>query len=283
MQILSVIWNVTPEFIRFTDSYAIRWYGILFSLSYILGYIILHKTFSKEQIPSIVLEKLTLATLLGGVIGARLGHCLFYEPTRYMYNPIRILFVWEGGLASHGGALGILIGLYIISRKLEYSLVFILSRLLLVVPLAAALIRIGNLINSEIYGMPTNVPWGFVFNQSIDVQAGVEQAVPRHPTQIYEALLYLIIFIYLQVYYWRKIQVRGRISEWYILGVFFVGIFVSRFVVEFFKVNQVPFENGMWLNMGQILSIPFILFGIFCLYKKSIADKKSENVYHTQE
>ena len=267
MQIATVIWDISPNLISFTDSYAIRWYGVLFSLGYVFGYLILQHAFKKEGLPIFLLEKMTLATLIGGVLGARLGHCLFYEPLQYIYNPLRILYIWEGGLASHGGAIGILIAYYIVAQKEKVSFFHILSRLMLVVPLAAALIRIGNLINSEIYGIETHVPWGFIFMQSIDVVAGIEKAIPRHPTQIYEALSYLFVFGILQWYYWKQIKNQTQISDWLIQGIFLIGMFTARFVVEFLKVDQVSFENGMFLNMGQLLSLPFIVYGGFAIYK----------------
>ncbi len=262
-----VIWNVSPELVAFTDSYAIRWYGVLFSLGYIVAYFILLQAFKKEKIPQIVLEKLTLAAIVGGVVGARLGHCFFYEPMRYIHNPIEILYVWHGGLASHGGAIGVLIAFWFVIRKMEYSYLFLLSRAMLVVPLTGAFIRIGNLMNSEIYGTETSLPWGFVFQRSSDVIAGIEQAVPRHPTQLYEAGAYILVFIGLQIYYWLNLYKQKTISTNTIIGVFLVGIFASRFIIEFFKVNQVAFESAWYLNLGQLLSIPFILYGVYSLFK----------------
>jgi len=265
--LLQISWNVSPILVQFTETFALRWYGILFSLAYLISYYILVKGFEKEGKSIEILEKITLAAIIGGIVGARLGHCMFYEPLRYIHNPIKILYIWEGGLASHGGGIGILLTFWFISRKYALSFITILSRAMLCVPLGGALIRIGNLFNSEIYGYPTNAPWGFIFNNSIDVQAGIEEAIPRHPTQIYEAILYLLVFIILQWYYWKQIKNKAAISDYFIVGVFLIGIFLSRFVIEFFKQNQVSFENDMVLNMGQILSLPFILFGIYALYK----------------
>lgn len=266
MSVAQIIWNVSPEFLVFSDSYAIRWYGILFSLGYILAYSILIQSFKKEQIPFIILEKMTLAAIVGGVVGARLGHCFFYEPMRYIHNPIEILYVWQGGLASHGGAVGVLIAFWIVIRKSEYSYSFLLSRAMLVVPLTGACIRLGNLMNSEIYGTETTLPWGFIFERSADVGAHIEQAVPRHPTQLYEAGAYFLVFVVLQLLYWKSIRSNNPIKTNLIIGIFLLGIFATRFFIEFFKANQVPFESAWILNLGQILSIPFILYGMYVLF-----------------
>lgn len=268
-----IIWNVSPELLVITESYAIRWYGLLFSFGYIVAYAVLLRAFKKEHIPQLVLEKMTLAAIVGGVVGARLGHCFFYEPLRFLHNPIEILYVWQGGLASHGGAIGVLVAFWFVIRKFEYSYAFLLSRALLVVPITGAFIRLGNLMNSEIYGNETSLPWGFVFERSSDVLAGIEHAVPRHPTQLYEAGAYILLFIGLQWYYWRAISKQKSVSTYTIIGIFLIGIFASRFFIEFLKVNQVAFESAWILNLGQLLSIPFILYGIYALYRA-----KSEKV-----
>lgn len=268
MSLSTIIWNVSPNLISITESYAIRWYGVLFSLGYVLSYFILLRAFQKEKLPIKLLEKITFAAIVGGVVGARLGHCFFYEPFRYINNPIKILYVWEGGLASHGGAIGVLIAFWIVLRnETTYSKAFVLSRALLVVPLAGACIRIGNLMNSEIYGNETTLPWGFTFKNSTDVVANIEVAVPRHPTQLYEAIAYLLLFAYLQYYYWKQLRNKKEISEYYIIGIFLIGLFGARVIIEFFKLNQVSFENSLFLNMGQILSLPFIILGILALIK----------------
>ncbi len=266
MMLNFIIWTVQPEAIVFTESYAVRWYGILFAIGYLLSYFLLQKIFLKEKLPLSLLEKATLASIIGGIVGARLGHCLFYEPTRYLHDPLSILYIWEGGLASHGGAIGILLAFLVVVRKSKYSYATVMARAMLVVPLAAFFIRMGNLMNSEIYGVPTNVPWGFVF-------ANMGETLPKHPTQIYEGLAYLLTFGILQYYAWKQLRAQKKLSNSFIMGVFLIGIFFTRFLIEFIKEPQVLFESTMLLNMGQLLSIPFFLCGFFLLWK-AIYEKK---------
>jgi len=266
MILFSVIWNVPPEFFVVTDSYAVRWYGVLFALGYLLSYYILQRIFVKENLPLPLLEKATLASIIGGVLGARLGHCIFYEPLRYLQDPLSILYVWEGGLASHGGAIGIVLAFLIVVRKSEISYATIMARAMLVVPLAGFFIRMGNLMNSEIYGVQTNAPWGFVFSY-------VGETVPKHPTQIYEALAYLLTFIVLQYYAWKQLRTLKKLSNHFIIGIFLIGIFFTRFLIEFIKEPQVLFETTMLLNMGQLLSIPFFVYGFWVLWKELRVNK----------
>jgi prolipoprotein diacylglyceryl transferase len=263
----AINWEFAPEIISITDSYGIRWYGVLFALGYLLSYFILSKIFTKEGLSLVILDKITLASIIGGVVGARLGHSIFYEPARYLSDPLSVLYIWEGGLASHGGAIGILIAFWIVSVRNSIPFSTLLSRAMLVVPLAAVFIRLGNLANSEIYGIPTNMPWGFVFPNSINVVYGLESLEPRHPTQIYEAIAYLITFIILQKYAWKTVKSDKQLSNRFISGVFLIGIFFTRFCIEFVKEPQVLFEKDMLLNMGQLLSIPFWLFGLILLVK----------------
>ncbi|MDA3883512.1 MAG: prolipoprotein diacylglyceryl transferase [Bacteroidales bacterium] len=267
----AITWEVAPEIISITESYGIRWYGVLFALGYLLAYLILTKLFTKEGLSLVILDKITLASIIGGVLGARFGHCVFYEPARYLADPLSILYIWEGGLASHGGAIGILIAFWIVSARNSISFSTLLSRAMLVVPLAAVFIRLGNLTNSEIYGIPTDLPWGFLFPNSINVVYSLESLEPRHPTQLYEALAYFITFIILQKYAWKTVKLGNQLSNRFISGVFLIGIFFTRFCIEFLKEPQVFFEKDMLLNMGQLLSIPFWLFGLILLlqyYKK---------------
>jgi len=186
-----------------------------------------------------------------------LGHCLFYDPVYYLSNPILILKVWEGGLASHGAAIGILISLYLYSKNRSHQpYLWLLDRTVIAVALAGSLIRLGNLFNSEIIGRATDVPWAIILKR-IDM-------VPRHPTQIYESLAYLITFIILLLLY-KKFTIKT--ARGFLLGWFLVLVFGFRFFVEFYKENQVSFEQGMTLNMGQILSIPAVLAGIYFIIK----------------
>jgi len=253
---LDIPWNVNPEIFS-VGKFAIRWYGLLFASSFFFGYLIMAGFFKKEKIPEEVLDRLTLYMALGTIIGARLGHCLFYEPGYYLSNPVEILMVWHGGLASHGAGIGIFIALYLFAKKSKKSYLWILDRVAVVVALSGFFIRTGNLMNSEIYGVETNLPWGFIFLRN-------GETVPKHPTQIYEALAYLLVFILLYFIYKRN---NGLFRSGLLFSLFMILVFTFRFFIEFIKNNQVAFESGMTLNMGQWLSIPFVLFGIILLYK----------------
>jgi phosphatidylglycerol---prolipoprotein diacylglyceryl transferase len=252
-----ITWNVDPEILNF-GSLAIRWYGLLFASSFIIGYYIMKNMFAIEKVSVELLDKLTIYVGLGTVLGARFGHCLFYEPEFYLRNPLEILYIWHGGLASHGAAIGILISLYLFSRKSKKSYLWILDRIVVVVALSGFLIRMGNLINSEIYGQESSLPWAFIFERSDPMN------VPRHPTQIYEALCYISVFAFLMFGYfkWEFGKKQGLL-----FGIFLIGIFAARFFIEFVKDIQVNFESDMFLNMGQLLSIPFVLVGIVLLFR----------------
>ena len=247
-----IVWNVDPIMLRL-GPLEVRYYGLLFALGFLVGYYIVKYFFKKENTPLEEIDKMALYIILGSIIGARLGHCFFYEPAYFFANPIEILFVWKGGLASHGGAIGLILGLWLYSRKSwNHSLLHILDRIAVPTALAGSFIRLGNLFNSEIYGYETNLPWGFVF-----VRDG--QTMPHHPTQIYESLGYLIIFLVLLFMYNKR---NGIINRGFLVGWMVMLIFVLRFFVEFIKNVQVDFEQTMSLNMGQWLSIPFIIGGI---------------------
>jgi len=248
-------WNVKPEIFTIGD-WGPRWYGMLFALGFVFGYYIMLKFFKKEGIKQEVLDSLTIYMFIGTLVGARLGHCFFYEPGFYLSHPVEILKVWHGGLASHGGAIGILISLYFFSKKYKKSYLWIFDKIVIVTALAGAFIRTGNLMNSEIYGHATTLPWGFIFEQR-------GETVPKHPTQIYEALSYLVIFIILYLIH-EKTNLKKK--QGFIFGLFLVLLFSARFFIEFVKENQVAFENNMKLNMGQMLSIPFIIVGILLIF-----------------
>ena len=224
----------------------------------------MRKIFKNEGLGEEVLDRLTIYMALGTIVGARLGHCLFYEPLDYLSHPLEILKVWKGGLASHGAAFGIFFALWLFVRKEKKGYAWVLDRIAIVVALSGFLIRMGNLMNSEIYGVETTVPWGFVFLRD-------NQEVPRHPTQIYEGLVYLLIFFLLYRMYWRR---KGRVYQGRLASLFLILVFTARFFIEFLKENQdgLPKES-MQLNMGQWLSIPFVLLGIAGLYW-SLKNKK---------
>ncbi|RZT96062.1 prolipoprotein diacylglyceryl transferase [Ancylomarina subtilis] len=257
--LLSIHWDVDPEIFKI-GPIAVRWYGLLFALGFLLGYQLVERMFKKEGIPLEWLEKLFMYTLIATVIGARLGHVFFYGWEFYSQHPIEILKIWHGGLASHGATIGILAALYFYSKKVsKKSILWVLDRVAIPVALAGFFIRTGNLMNSEIIGTQTDLPWGFQF-----VRASIyEPLAPRHPAQLYEALCYLTSFGILMYMYWKTNakEYAGRL-----VGTFFVLIFTARFFIEFIKENQEAFEEGMTFNMGQLLSIPFILLGIYLVY-----------------
>lgn len=255
-----ITWSPDPEIFRI-GSLAIRWYGLLFALSFVCGYIIMLRFFRKEGIPDGVLDVLTTYMVIGTVVGARLGHCFFYEPDYYLANPLKILYVWEGGLASHGAGIVIVLVLLIFARRQKKTFLWVIDRVVIVVALAGFFIRMGNLFNSEIFGVQTTLPWGFLFERAPDP---ADAMVPRHPTQIYEGVSYLLIFLYLMWYYYRK---DGKPAEGFLFGMFLILVFGVRFLIEFLKEPQVGFEQTMALNMGQLLSIPFVIAGIFLVIR----------------
>ena len=250
---------MNPEIINF-GFLAIRWYGLLFASSFLIGSFIGSWIFKRENKPQESLDRILIYMLLGTVVGARLGECLFYNPAYYFANPLEIFKIWKGGLASHGAGVGLLISVYIYSRKTPgQSYIWILDRGCIVVALSGFLIRLGNLFNSEIIGKPTKAGWGFVFER-ID-------NVPRHPTQLYESFIYFVIFLILLLVY-RNIELNK--FPGLLFGPFLILIFGARLGIEFFKENQVDFEAGLVLNMGQILSIPMILTGLFVLVRVTL-------------
>ncbi len=255
MHLLVIPWDVNPEIFRI-GSFAVRWYGLLFASSFLFGYIILQKIFKNENLSESVLDRLTVYVAIGVIVGARLGHCLFYEPGYYLSHPVEILKIWHGGLASHGAAIGIITAIWLFVRKEKKDFTWAIDRVVIVVALSGFFIRMGNLMNSEIYGVETTVPWGFVFLRN-------GETAPKHPTQIYEALAYLSIFGLLLCLYWRK---KGEYIQGTLISLACILIFVARFFIEFLKEDQVAFESSMKLNMGQLLSIPFIILGGIWLY-----------------
>jgi prolipoprotein diacylglyceryl transferase len=259
-------WNVNPEIFNL-GPFSVRWYGLLFASGFLLGYYIGERMFKSEDVDPKWLDSLFFYLIIATIIGARLGHVFFYGWDYYSQNLSEIYKVWHGGLASHGGALGILVALYIHSKLVtKRSMLWSLDRVVVPTALVAAFIRLGNLMNSEIYGIETKLPWGIIFERNHEI-------VPKHPTQIYEALAYLFAFGVMMYLYWRT---NSKNKPGLLLGTFFILIFGSRFFIEFIKENQEAFESGMVLNMGQWLSIPFVLFGVFLVVR---AIKKPEKIY----
>ncbi len=262
-----IIWDVNPEIFSL-GPLSIRYYGLLWAMSFLLGYMIFERIVKKESLPKDYLDTLTMYMVIGTIVGARLGHCLFYQPDYYLSNPLEILYIWKGGLASHGAAIGIILSLYLFSRRTKRPLIYILDRIVITVALAGVLIRLGNLMNSEIYGIQTQLPWGFIFKQNGEI-------VPKHPTQIYEALSYLVGYLVLHFMYFKT---NAKPKPGLLFGLFLIFIFATRFLIEFIKEPQVGFEQNMVLNMGQWLSIPFIITGVIFIYlaltKKEVPQKK---------
>lgn len=249
------VWNIDPEIFRL-GPIAVRWYGLLFALGFVLGYLLLLQIYRNEGRSEENLSSLFLYVFLGTLVGARIGHVLFYQPDYFLERPWEILMVWQGGLASHGGFIGVPIAIYLYVKKYnEVSFLELADRLAIAALPAASLIRIGNFFNSEIIGVPSNLPWAIIFNQVDNI--------PRHPAMLYESFSYAIAFAALYIAYWKTeiIKTPGRI-----LGICLVACFTARFFIEFVKEEQVSFEQRMSLNLGQLLSIPFILLGIVLLY-----------------
>ncbi len=278
-----IYWNVNPEIVNLFGI-SIRYYGLLFVGGLILSIYILSKIFKLEDIPPGNLEKLSIYGMIGIITGARLGHCLFYEPSYYLAHPLEMLlpiqqqpgggfkFTGYQGLASHGGAIGMIIALFIYRRKTKQSMLKTIDLVAIVGPLAGCFIRLGNLMNSEIIGLPTTKPWAFVF-------ARVDN-LPRHPAQLYEALAYFFIFMTLLLLYRAR---RRGLQNGFFFGMTLTLVFVARFFIEFIKENQVGFEENLAFNMGQILSLPYILIGItFMIYGILKSSKLSEIKQYTQ-
>lgn len=277
---LVIHWAADPVIFHI-GSFGLRWYSLFFAVGFILAYFILLKMFRHEEVEPKYLDKLTITMFIALLVGLRLGHCIFYEWGYYKNHLLEMVlpfnfetgkFTGYQGLASHGGAIGILLGLWLYCYKTKINPVWILDRLVIVIPLVGAFVRCGNLMNSEIYGVETSLPWGFIYERN-------HETVPKHPTQLYEALSYLIIFASLLIYYVRK---KGKIRPGMSFGIFLTALFGIRFLIEFIKNDQVDFEASMTLNMGQWLSIPFILAGIVFIVlsaKGKFADKVFYKLY----
>ncbi len=264
-----IYWNVRPEIFH-VGPIAIRWYGLLFALLFTVGYLIGRWMMRVEHKDERSLDSLLVYLILGTIVGARLGHCFFYEPQYFLRHPLEILEVWKGGLASHGGALGVLCALYLYSRHHpDQPLMWLLDRVVVPTALGGVLIRLGNLFNSEILGEPTHVPWAFVFLR-VD-------SIPRHPAQLYEALAYLLIFLVLILLY-RRLQAGTPAGL--LVGTFFATVFASRFLIEFVKERQATYEQNLPLSVGQFLSIPFIVTGLVLVWRALARPKDAEGPAH---
>lgn len=271
MNLLSIVWDWNPTFFMLGEL-DIRWYGLMWAIAILVAERVCSVTFSREGLPARTLESGFIWIVLGTFIGARVGHCLFYEPEVYLPEPWRIITdIRDGGMASHGATIGIILGIFFFVRRNHLPFIWGLDRIAIVAPISGALIRFGNLFNSEIVGYPTDMPWGFKFvyhdarrawvEFNGDVPAEIIADIPaRHPAQLYEALCYILTFAILMWLYFRKDA--GRRRPGLLFGVSMIGIFATRFLIEFLKERQEAFEEGWALDMGQLLSTPFIVLGI---------------------
>ena len=242
----------------------VRWYGLLFAMSFVVGSFIGSWVYRRENKAQKTLDRLILCLAIGTVVGARLGHCIFYNPEYYFSNPIRILRIWEGGLASHGAGIGLLLAVWYYTKTTKgFSFFWVFDRLTIVIAISGCFIRLGNFMNSEIMGKRTSSSLGVIFERVDNV--------PRHPAQLYESINYLIIFLVLLGLY---ITQSKKIAPGFLTGTAFISGFVTRFLIEFFKERQVSTQSEMILNMGQWLSIPMVLFGVYVLYRSIKATQK---------
>ena len=257
-------WNVDPEIFKITGLFSLKYYSVLITIGLVIGYFMVRYIYIKEQNSIQCLEQIAIHIFLGMILGGRLGHCLFYDPEYYLHNLIEIFipikkigdayrFVGYQGMASHGGTLGVIFSIWLYCKKSKTNFLWLVDRLAVATAISVAFIRFGNFMNSE---KATNGAWGVVFQK--------HDLIPRHPTQLYEAFSYIFISFILMLIYKKKVNRPNGL----LFGVFLSLLFSARFMIEFFKENQVSFENGMILNMGQILSIPFIIVGLILIVKK---------------
>jgi len=273
IDLLYINWTASPEIIGI-GPVSLRWYGLSWALSFLVGQYIMTNIYKQEQKPEKEVETLTLYIILGAVFGARFGHCIFYGYDAalgynpYFKNPLDMLKVWEGGMASHGGAFGTLFAMFLFTRKFkETNYLWLADRLSIITLLTGFFIRMGNLMNSEIVGKQTDVPWAFTFPLNDN-----GALIPRHPSQLYEALSCLLLFAITYFYYSKT---KGAFPNGRIFGFFMFFLFLFRFFYEYLKENQSDFENGMLFNMGQILSIPLMLIGLFIFIRSFVLKTKA--------
>ena len=289
-----ILWN--PDVVVFSlGPVEVRWYSLLWCIGLFAVYHLMHYLFKEQKLGEDKFDPMFLYCFLGILIGARLGHCLFYEPEYYLSHPMEMIlpmrkfpdgewhFTGYEGLASHGGTLGLMIAIVLYSRSVKLNLMHVLDNVAIVTPICACAIRLGNLMNSEIIGSPTDVPWAFVFER-VDM-------LPRHPGQLYEALCYAMFFFIGWFIYRlslkkeiierytsnaRKPLMDIRVGSGFYFGLCLFLIFFSRIFIELTKENQVDFESGMMFNMGQLLSVPFVVLGLYCMFGGKYCRRISE-------
>lgn len=272
MQLLYIVWDVNPLIVPSLDLF--RWYGLFWALGIFLSYQLMSFIYRKEGEEQQQLDGLAIYLMIGAIVGARLGHVLFYDPLYYWQHPVEVLpirleptfeFTGLAGLASHGGVLGVLLALFLYCLKYRKSYLWMLDRLVMAAALLGGFIRLGNLMNSEIVGTQTKLPWGFIFTRIDDV--------PRHPAQLYEAVFYLLLFVLL-FFLWKKGMAARQ--QGFLVGIGLAAVFSQRFIVEFLKVDQMAFESDLPINMGQILSIPFVLIGLLLVLRSLRQERISQ-------
>ena len=271
-----ITWDFNPEIV---EGYKTpNYYGLLFVSGLVLGYFVIRKMFRKEEVPDAKLDKLLIYVIIATIVGARLGHVLFYGPywdsidncgklqEGYFQHPLSIFKVWEGGLASHGGALALLLALWLYSRNvMQKPVLWIFDRISAPIAIAGTFIRLGNFANSEIVGDPSDAPWAISFPRFYNEELCTYDPTPRHPTMLYEAISYLIIFAVLMFFYWKRDAYK---KPGIVFGIFLVLLFSARFFIEFIKLGQTARDSSLTINTGQMLSIPFVLLGIYLLVRK---------------
>lgn len=266
-------WYAEPEIFMITDSFGIRWYSLMFGLAFFIGYSILAWIFKKENKNVENADELLMYMFFAVLIGARLGHVVFYQPEYYSQNLMEVFMIWKGGLASHGAAIAIPIALYLYKRKhQEQSYLWIIDRVAIPLALGAAFVRFGNFFNHEIVGDYTNGKWGVFFHNHIDELTGMLDTGPRVPVQLFEGILYVFLFILLIFYYQYK---KYQPKEGTIMSIFLFVMFIGRFIIEFWKDGEIILQIGsIGLNRGNVLSIPFIIAGSLIYYLSSRRNNK---------
>lgn len=248
-------WDVNPVLVELFGL-KIHWYGALFAAAIFAGLQVMKWIFQQEKVKLELLDSLLMYCVVGIIVGARLGHCLFYDPEFYLSNPLKILAIWEGGLASHGGGLGVILAVYFFQKKYKVEYLWLLDRLAIATALFGFFVRFANFMNSEIIGIQTDVPWAVIFTR-IDL-------LPRHPAQLYESLSYLSIFVALLLLY-RFTNIKKHSGA--LLGAFLCLVFTARFCIEFVKVKQEAYNGDIFINTGQALSIPFFAVGLYLVLR----------------
>ncbi len=281
LSLAAIEWNVAPEAFSI-GPVTVRWYGILFATGFILGYHLMRSVFRKEGKPEEDLEALLFYLIVGTILGARLGHCFFYHPSYFLEHPWEIPQFWKGGLASHGGVIGVCLSLAIYARRHpDQPYLWLLDRLCVPAALCSCLVRLGNLFNSEIVGRRTDVPWAFEFKRYFnELLPAAELPLPRHPTPLYEAGSYLLIFVLL----WLIYRVQGpQLRRGFSVGVLLALVFTARFIIEFFKERQASHTEDTSLSMGQWLSIPIVTIGVILVIRSFVIARPEPSEVDAEE